>query len=404
MASTFGTAAGTALLVGGALLSSSALAAIVTLPKNNVSVSEVSVSGISSGGYMAAQMHFAYSKTIRKGAGIVAGGPVYCSQGNVMIATGPCMADTGSRNLPYLISTINTWSGNGYIDPTSNLAGSKVYLFSGTIDSTVKQPVMNDLKSMYQNYVSSANISYKNNIAAEHALPTDFYGNACSVKGSPYINNCNFDVAGEILKWIYGSLNARNAATLSGSYVNFNQKSFWGNADPTNHGMANDGWAYVPANCAANQPCKLHVAFHGCKQNVATIGDQYYQKTGFNRWADTNNIIVLYPQANVTAANPNGCWDWWGYDDVNFPAKSGGQMVAIKTMIDRIVSGNAAAPYTCANWYSSNVSHVTNGRAYVYGGNVYAVNSNQYLGFYMTTAYTNVRRTSAGYYAYGTCA
>ncbi|HYD59494.1 MAG TPA: PHB depolymerase family esterase [Noviherbaspirillum sp.] len=403
MATTPGIAARTAFAVGGAFLSSAAFAAIVTLPKYNVSVSTVSVSGISSGGYMAAQMHFAYSKTIKKGAGVVAGGPVYCSQGNVMTATGPCMADTGSRNLPYLISVVNTWSGNGYIDPTSNLAGSKVYLFSGTIDSTVKQPVMNDLNTMYKNYISSTNIVYKNNIAAEHSLPTDYYGNMCSVNGSPYINNCNFDVAGEILKWIYGSLNAKNAGTLGGTFVNFNQRSFWGNGDPANHGMANDGWAYVPANCAAGKPCKLHVVFHGCKQNAATVGSQFYKNTGYNRWADTNDMIVLYPQANTTMANPNGCWDWWGYDDVNFPAKSGGQMVAIKTMIDRIVSGDAASPYTCANWYSSNYEHVYYGRAYVSGGNVFATNSNQYLGYYSTLAYTNVRRTSAGYYAYGTC-
>ena len=167
--------------------------------------------------------------------------------------------------------------------------------------------------------------------------------------------------------------------------------------------MANDAWAYVPANCAANQSCKLHVVFHGCKQNVATVGSQFYQNTGYNRWADTNNIVVLYPQANTTYANPNGCWDWWGYDDVNFPGKSGGQMVAVKTMIDRIVSGNAAAPYTCANWYSSNYAHVYYGRAYASGGNAYATNSNQYLGYYSTGAYTNVRRTSAGYYAYGSC-
>src|SRR3954465_4907803 len=90
-------------------------ASAAVLPKYNVSVNDVSVSGLSSGAYMAAQMHVAYSKTIRKGAGIVAGGPVYCSQGNVAIATGPCMADTGSRNLPYLTSVINTWSSNGYI-------------------------------------------------------------------------------------------------------------------------------------------------------------------------------------------------------------------------------------------------------------------------------------------------
>ncbi len=183
------------------LLCASALGAVVALPKYNVSVNEVSVSGFSSGADMAAQMHFAYSKTVKKGAGVVAGAPVYCSQGSASIAAGPCMANTGSRNLPYLLSVINTWSSNGYIDPTSNLAASKVYLLSGTLDSTVRQPVMDDLKSMYTNYIATANITYKNNLAAEHSIPTDFFGNGCSVNGTPYVNNCNFDTAGEILKW-----------------------------------------------------------------------------------------------------------------------------------------------------------------------------------------------------------
>ena len=278
----------------------------VVLPKYNVSVNDVSVSGLSSGAYMAAQMHVAYSKTIKRGAGIVAGGPVYCSQGNLAIAEGPCMADTGSRNLSYLLSVINTWSSNGYIDSTSNLAASRVYLFSGTLDSTVKQAVMNDLKTMYGNYITAANISYKNTIAAEHAMPTDYFGNACSVKASPYVNNCNVDTAGDILNWLYGTLNARNTGTLHGSFINFDQTAFWGNFDPTTHGMASTGYAYVPANCAAGQSCKLHVALHGCKQNVATVGTAFYQNAGYNRWADTNNIIVLYPQATTTTANPNG--------------------------------------------------------------------------------------------------
>lgn len=386
------------------LLCASAFGAVVALPKYNVSVNDVSVSGFSSGAHMAAQMHFAYSKTVKKGAGVVAGGPVYCSQGSASIATGPCMANTGSRNLPYLISVINTWSGNGYIDPTSNLAASKVYLLSGTLDSTVRQPVMDDLKSMYTNYIATTNIVYKNNLSAEHSIPTDFFGNGCSVNGTPYVNNCNFDTAGEILKWIYGTLNAKNVSTLSGSFINFNQAVFWGNFDPNTHGMAGSGYAYVPSSCAAGQACRLHVAFHGCLQNAATVGTAFYQNAGYNRWADTNKIIVLYPQAAATTANPYGCWDWWGYDDVNFPAKSGGQMVAVKTMIDRVVSGNVASPYTCSHWYDSNYWHVYYGRAYIGGdGQVYAVNSNQYLGFYSTFAYTDVRRTSAGFYAYGSC-
>jgi poly(3-hydroxybutyrate) depolymerase len=393
---------GAALLIS--LLSSSALGAVIALPKYNVSVNDVSVSGFSSGAHMAAQMHFAYSKTIKKGAGIVAGGPVYCSQGNVAISVGPCMLDTGSRNLPYLESVINTWSGNGYIDPTSNMAASKVYLLSGTLDSVVRQPVMDDLRSMYAYYISSTNIFYKNNLAAEHSIPTDFFGNSCSYSGTPFVNNCNFDTAGEILKWIYGPLNAKNVSTLTGSFINFDQAVFWGNFNPNTHGMSSSGYAYVPSACVAGQACKLHVAFHGCQQNVATVGTAFYQNSGYNRWADTNKIIVLYPQAAATAANPGGCWDWWGYDDVNFPAKSGGQMVAIKTMIDKIVSGNAAAPYTCSHWYDSNYWHVYYGRAYVgVDGQAYAVNSNQYLGYYSTLAYTDVRRTSAGYYAYGSC-
>jgi poly(3-hydroxybutyrate) depolymerase len=393
-----------AIAVFTSLLSASAFGAVIALPKYNVSVDEVSVSGFSSGAHMAAQMHFAYSKTVKKGAGIIAGGPVYCSQGNVAISVGPCMANTGSRNLPYLISVVNTWSGNGYIDPTANMTASKVYLLSGTIDSTVRQPVMDDLKTMYANYLPAANIYYKNNLAAEHSVPTDFFGNGCSVNGLPFVDNCNFDTAGEILKWIYGPLNAKNPGALTGTFINFDQSAFWGNGNPNFYSMASSGYAYVPAACAAGQACKLHVAFHGCLQSASVAGTAFYQNAGYNRWADTNKIIVLYPQMIVTANNPGGCWDWWGYEDVNFPAKSGGQMVAIKTMIDKIVGGNTAAPFTCSHWYASNYSHVVNGRAYIgTDGQVYAVNSNQYLGYYLTTAYTDVRRTSAGYYAYGSC-
>ena len=79
-------------------------------------------------------------------------------------------------------------------------------------------------------------------------------------------------------------------------------------------------------------------------------------------------------------------------------------MAAIKTMIAKSVSGNAAPSYTCTSWYASNYSRVANGRAYIGSdGQVYAVNLKRYLGYYLTTAYTDERRTSAGYNAYGAC-
>ena len=387
------------------LLCASAAAVVLPLPKYNVSVNDVSVSGFSSGADMAVQMHFAYSKTIKKGAGVIAGAPYYCSQGNVAISVSACMLNTMPRNLPYLYSVINTWSGNGYIDPTSNMATSKVYMLSGTLDTTVKQAVMNDLYTMYTRYLPAANILYKIDLAVEHSVPTDYFGGLCTFNGGPFVSNCNYDAAGEILGWLYGPLNAKNVSALSGVFINFDQAPFWGNFNPLMHGMASSGYAYVPASCASGQqPCKLHIAFHGCLQNAATVGTAFYQSAGYNRWADTNKMIVLYPQTTASPANPGGCWDWWGSDDLNFPGKSGGQMVAIKTMIDRIVSGNTTTPYTCAHWYDSNYMHVYYGRAYVGSdGQAYAVNSNQYLGFYSMGAYTDVRRTSAGYYSFGSC-
>jgi hypothetical protein len=76
----------------------------------------------------------------------------------------------------------------------------------------------------------------------------------------------------------------------------------------------------------------------------------FVNNTGYNMWADTNNIIVLYPQAikdstshstpgNGSLANPNGCWDWIGWYGTNFDQKGGSQMAAIVAMVSKITSG-----------------------------------------------------------------
>jgi hypothetical protein len=115
------------------------------------------------------------------------------------------------------------------------------------------------------------------------------------------------------------------------------------------------GWLYVPVACQNNQPCRLHIAFHGCKQyqsyryfqsgsGMVTFGTTFVRNAGYNKWADTNGIIVLYPQATASQGNPNGCWDWWGYDDPNYALKNGRQMAAVRKMVDRITSGHVSLP------------------------------------------------------------
>ncbi len=304
------------------------------LPQFVVDKTQTSLSGISSGGYMAVQLHVAYSSTFKKGVGVVAGGPYYCAEGSVTNATGRCMTHSTSIPVASLVSTTNSWVTSSLIDSTSNLSGSKVYLFSGTLDSVIKPLVMDDLKTYYQNYIPAANIAYKKDIASEHAMDTDDYGSSCSVKGAPYINNCNFDLAGEILKHIYGPLNPRNNGTLPGTFTEFDQTAF-----VSAHGMATTGWVYAPQACLAGVTCRVHVVLHGCKQNTADVGQQYVRNTGYNRWADTNNIVVLYPQTSTAATN--SCWDWWGYDSANYAKKSGPQMGAIKAMVDQLSSGTA---------------------------------------------------------------
>lgn len=333
MAFNFIRAAATAAAIA-AMGMGSAFAA-VNLPQLKIDKTQTTVSGLSAGGFMAVQLHVAYSATFAKGAGVVAGGPFYCAEGSIVNATGRCMASPAGIPTSTLVNTTNTWASQGLIDPVANLQASKVYLFSGTLDSVVKPGVMDALRTYYNSFVPAANVVYKKDIAAEHAMVTDDYGNGCSTKGAPYISDCNFDLAGAMLQHLYGTLNARNNATLpAGNYVEFNQNQFI-----TNHGMASTGWAYIPQACQAGgtATCRLHVVLHGCKQNISDVQQQYVRNTGYNRWADSNNIVMLYPQTSTAATN--SCFDWWGYDNANYAKKSGPQMVAIKAMVDQISSG-----------------------------------------------------------------
>ena len=108
---------------------------------------------------------------------------------------------------------------------------------------------------------------------------------------------------------------------------------------PTTHGMANTGYVYIPPGCeAGGTGCKLHIALHGCMQDIGTLKDTYARHAGYNAWADTNRIVVLYPQtvAITPMPNPKACWDWWGYDDPDYSVQGGRQLRAIKRMADRL--------------------------------------------------------------------
>jgi hypothetical protein len=310
----------------------------------------ISVSGLSSGGFMAQQFHVVHSKELI-GAGIIAGGPYDCANSRPgwlpeFTATDVCsyFIKTVNPFVPFLgppdvrasLAATRAAAKRGAIDPPLGLAGDKVYLFSGTKDSIVPQAVMDGLKTYYRAFMPAKNITYVNDIPAEHAMVTDDFGNGCDTLGSPYINNCHYDTAGALLGVIYGALKLPGDAG-SGTLIAFDQAAFLPAGGDIS--MNPVGHLFVPADCVAQAGCRLHIAFHGCLQSQEVVGDAWYGHAGYNKWAATNRIIVLYPQTRASDAdplNPNGCWDWWGYTGSDFNTRSGKQIVAVQKMIDRL--------------------------------------------------------------------
>eukprot|EP01038_Epipyxis_sp_PR26KG_P005903 gene5903-8143_t len=296
------------------------------------SISDVTVSGLSSGAYMAVQMHIAYSAIVN-GSAIFAGGPFYCAEGNLIYAEEKCMdIAMGKPNTNQLISLTYTDASIGKIDNPKNLIDDKVFIFSGDGDTVVKTPVVQALRDYYLAFVDAGNLVTDFNTPAEHCMPTLDYGEQCTTLKSPYIGKCNYDGAKMAFTTLFGDdLNPRTTAISSNLKV-FTQTSY---IPTSKSSLGSEGYIYVPTSCAAGAKCRLHISFHGCQQTLDQIGNAYAAHSGYNEWAESNNIIVLYPYAVVSTfpSNPNGCWDWWAYTGTDYGVQSGVQMKFVRNLI-----------------------------------------------------------------------
>ena len=314
-------------------------------------LSQTSVSGLSSGAFMTAQFHVAYSDRL-VGAGIIAGGPFYCvgsyetdPEQFFEQATSTCMnplTESVGPDGKRLFKKAQKLASANKIADLNNLKDDRVYLFSGSNDRVVKTVVVDKVKDFYQAAgLPSENIKYDKNINAGHGIIVEESRVSCSDTKSPFINDCDFMQSHRILGHIYGKLNPPvDSNRLSGKIIRFDQSEF---IDGKKTSMSREAYVYVPEACK-KESCKVHVAIHGCKQGATEIDDTYYTKTGYNEIADTNRIIVLYPQVEPSASipyNPQGCWDFWGYssadpDNPVFYTRESPQMRAIVAMLERL--------------------------------------------------------------------
>lgn len=358
---------GSALAVAISLTVASASTASWTqgreLKSYNAAIGDSSISGISSGAFMAVQFGFAWSSII-KGVGVVAGGPFYCAQASaadiinlyalpIATATGSCMKGDPPPDLQPMVAKLEAKAASGAIDPLDNVKRQKIYLFHGYNDAVVARPVTDAAGEFYRRYLGDAgrgNLFYQHTRGAGHSFVVkDQTGdvNACAANQTPFIDQCGYDQAGIILQHIYGALRPGTLGEPGGRLERFDQKRYTGRHIPGALSLGDEGYVFVPSACEQGAACRVHIALHGCMQDVAAIGRLFIEQTGYNAWADANRIIVLYPQAEASPFapfNPNGCWDWWSYidHDDGYVTKTGLQIAAIKAMLDALTAGGGS--------------------------------------------------------------
>jgi hypothetical protein len=338
----------------------------VRLSGYNANISESSISGISSGAFMAVQFGTAWSSVI-KGVGVIAGGPFWCAKADVydffngywrpfMNATGPCKSGPLS-DLSSFFAKADAKSASGDIDSLPFVSRQKVYIFHGYNDAVVAKSITDATAGFYRHYLGEANrgnLYYQTVIGAGHSLvvaqdPRKDGLNDCKDNTAPYIDRCGYDQAGIILQHIYGALNAPNRGQVTGTMKRFDQ-SIYTRPDSTGRlSLGDSGYVFVPSECEGGEACRVHIALHGCKQDIGDINRRFVDDGGYNAWADTNHLIVLYPQTTSSwyrPFNPQACWDWWSYVDQrdDYVTKSGSQIRTIKAMLDALTA--RAAPAT----------------------------------------------------------
>lgn len=297
------------------------------LPALQADTASNSVSGVSSGAYMAVQLHISQGARFAQGVAAVAGGPYGCAEGSMFKALGPCLGRSAIGVAP-LVQRTQTAAQQGEIGPLTALVNTRVYLFSGSLDKVVDVSTTLALQSYYQALLPQAKVELQRDVPAAHGWVTEREGGACEVMAAPHLLRCGFDLAGALLTHLLGPLLPRAEGDANGRLLTFDQTPFRQGED-----MGETGFLFVPATCESGG-CRVHVALHGCQMNAAAVSDAFARRSGLNAWAAGNRLLVLYPQTGKRAVN--GCWDWWGYTGAGYLQREAPQMKAIVAMLERL--------------------------------------------------------------------
>jgi hypothetical protein len=289
----------------------------------------VTVSGLSSGGYMAVQVHVALSDRV-SGAGVIAAGPYHCADGSVRNALARCIL-AADLDIAPLLAFATESAASGHIAPVDNLRNAKAWVFHSARDQVVGHQIAVGLVEFYAAFMPADHIRLVDDVDAAHGWPTLTEGRECLEMGGEFINACGYDAAGNLLNHLYTDLGTRTTGTAGRDLTDIDLSAYF---EPGS-GIAEAGYLFVPSECRPiSEACRLHISFHGCRQGAEFIGDSFAIKAGLNEWASSNRIVIVYPQIQSSVLNPQGCWDWWGYTGADYDQRSGKQVAGVSAIID----------------------------------------------------------------------
>lgn len=269
---------------------------------------------------MAIQHLVAFSESVQ-GAGVAAGSPYGCGMiPGGHLPKGRCWY--GPIDDQETIDYLRKRYKEGMIDDPANLKQTPVVLFNGQNDWTVYTAVMRATYRQLSEFIEPRWLTTNFHTEASHVWSLD-HGDcecgACAYSGASKqccdVNNCHYDLSGDILRRSYEDLKPRVMARQSFTWIDQTKYTPWGwKFEDTN--MAEYAIVYVPTGCLQDSDsCRVHVDYHGCINKAWSQRERWSNALDLNEYGEANNIIIVYPQAAGDRATGKGCWNWGFPDD-----------------------------------------------------------------------------------------
>jgi len=217
-------------------------------------------------------------------------------------------------------------ASDGKIDPLSDVAKENVYLFSGNEDQTVERPVVEAVRDFLEEVgVPETNINLVEK-EGNHAFITEAEQPAASPPSRMSATATTIRPRPSSLGSMGRSRTSR-PSPKGASSTSTSRPSWPGD------GFADEGVGPLPARRkgAAESTSRSMAA-----ESHEAVGDDFIKESGFAHLADTNRLIILFPQTKASAINPQGCWDWWGYTDLDYLGKDAPQIAAIWALVEQL--------------------------------------------------------------------